>query len=227
MANPNPNSVIGIYKITSPSGYVYIGQSWDIKNRWRGYRKSKSLERQPFICASIRKHGLHRHKFEIIHQLTGEVDQATLDAHEQYYMDIYRGLGKKLMNARGAGSHGRLCEESKAKISKAKKGKKATDAARLALSISHKGLKKSDAHKRNIGLAHKGRQQFIEAFRGERNLKAKLTAAQVFQIRQRHVRQQPRCNINLAREYGVSISTIERITGRGKGGTWLHIQPAS
>lgn len=224
MASPKTNTpIIGIYKITSPSGYVYIGQSWDIKTRWRGYRKSASLNRQPFIAASIRKHGLSKHTFEIVHQITGDTDQSTLDAHEQHYMDVYRGLGKKLMNARGAGSRGRLCEESKAKISKAKKGKKATEAARLALSISHRGLKKSDSHKRNIGLAHKGRQQFIEAFRGERNLKAKLSASQVLEIRQRHVRQKKGNNKRMAEEFGVSVSTIERITGRGKGGTWLHL----
>ena len=29
--------MIGIYKITSPSGKVYIGQSIDIERRWKKY----------------------------------------------------------------------------------------------------------------------------------------------------------------------------------------------
>jgi group I intron endonuclease len=214
--------IIGIYTITSPSGYVYVGQSWNIANRWRGYRKS-ILKRQPFIAASINKYGLSAHKFEIVLCLIGNVTQSDLDSYEQYYMDLNRSLGRKLMNAREAGSRGRLCELSCAKISRAKRGKKASEAARAALSRAHRGLKKSETHKQNIGLANKGRQSFIDAFRGENNIKAKLSPEQVADIRRRHIPRQKKCNKRLAEEYSVSVSTIERITGRGKGGTWLHI----
>jgi predicted GIY-YIG superfamily endonuclease len=37
--------MIGIYKITSPSGKVYIGQSWDIYDRWKKH-KQKNLNRR-------------------------------------------------------------------------------------------------------------------------------------------------------------------------------------
>lgn len=32
----------GIYKLTSPSGKVYIGQSINLKNRFRHYKSNKS-----------------------------------------------------------------------------------------------------------------------------------------------------------------------------------------
>lgn len=227
MATSNRTPIIGIYKIMSPSGRVYIGQSWNIRKRWRGYGKPMEVRRQPIIDSSIRKYGLAAHRFEIVHQLPPDVDQSTLDTHEQYYMDVYRGLGVPLMNIRGAGSRGKLAQETKDKIGAKNRGRKASDITRLRQSLSHKGVKKTEEHKARIGLAHKGREQFVKAFQGGNNIKAKLTPEQVSDIRQKHVRRQPRCNINLAWEYGVSISTIERITGRGKGGTWLHIQPAS
>lgn len=33
------NAIIGIYKITSPSGKIYIGQSINIEKRWEKYQK--------------------------------------------------------------------------------------------------------------------------------------------------------------------------------------------
>ena len=33
------NIICGIYKITSPSGKIYIGQSINIKSRWKYYEK--------------------------------------------------------------------------------------------------------------------------------------------------------------------------------------------
>ena len=55
----------GIYKITSPSGKIYIGQSVNIKDRIKAYKCGHCKE-QPFVCNSILKHGWENHKFEII-----------------------------------------------------------------------------------------------------------------------------------------------------------------
>lgn len=215
--------MIGIYKITSPSGYVYIGQSWDIKTRWRGYRKPSERRRQPFVDASILKHGLAAHKFEIIHRIAGFVTQRELDRLEQRYMNLYRGWGYKLMNVREAGSRGCLPQSARDKIGAKQRGRKMSTEARKRMSLAGRGRQKTPEHKARIGLAHKGREQFIKAFRGENNPKVKLTPVQVSEIRARHIPRQKKCNKRLAAEYGVSISTIERVTGRGKGGTWLHL----
>src|SRR5687767_13406171 len=123
--------IIGIYKITSPSGYVYIGQSWDIKQRWRGYRKPSNLKRQPFICASIKKYGIAKHRFEILRELSAPLTQSELDRWEQFYMDVHRGLGRKLMNAKEAGSRGRLHQSTKDKLSATKRGTKMSNAAKV------------------------------------------------------------------------------------------------
>lgn len=143
--------IVGIYKITSPSGRVYLGQSWDIKHRWVDYGKS-TTKSQPYLNHSFKKYGKKAHSFEVIHELPPDVDQQTLDKYEQLYMDLYRGCGIVLMNIREAGSQGRLSEETKRKVSqslightpwnKGIKGYKIhTDEYKQKLSESLKGMK--------------------------------------------------------------------------------------
>jgi group I intron endonuclease len=54
-----------IYKITSPSGKIYIGQSTRLRNRIAHY-KGLHCKRQPLIYASILKYGWDAHVLEII-----------------------------------------------------------------------------------------------------------------------------------------------------------------
>ena len=50
--------MIGIYKITSPSGKVYVGQSKDLIRRKKDYEKYiKTSNRQVKLLASINKYG--------------------------------------------------------------------------------------------------------------------------------------------------------------------------
>ena len=69
--------MIGIYKITSPTNKVYIGQSWDIKRRWRDYN-SVSCKKYPKLHSSIISHGISKHKFEVIHELPEDITQSVL-----------------------------------------------------------------------------------------------------------------------------------------------------
>jgi group I intron endonuclease len=113
--------IVGIYKITSPSGKVYIGQSWDIKARRSAYSRNITTK-QPKLRNSILKHGWDKHSFEILIRLD-EADQLWLDMLEQSYMDSHRRAGIELLNIREAGSRGRHKKESKLKLSKSLKGK--------------------------------------------------------------------------------------------------------
>ena len=82
----------GIYKITSPSGRVYVGQSKDIESRWVSYRKG-NCHQQRILFNSIIKYGWINHIFEIIEEC--EVDE--LNCRERYWQDFYevekRGRG--------------------------------------------------------------------------------------------------------------------------------------
>lgn len=75
--------ICGIYKITSPSGRVYIGQSVDIKVRWASYRGNCS--NQVKLYNSFQKYGVHKHIFEIEEECREEV----LTERELYWQKHY------------------------------------------------------------------------------------------------------------------------------------------
>lgn len=115
--------MVGIYRITSPSGGVYIGQSINIPKRWREYRTMITVKGQPSLYRSFLKHGVNNHLFEVIHELPIDVSKTTLDDYEALYMDQHRECGAKMLNIKGGGSYGKHCQETKDKISAVKKSK--------------------------------------------------------------------------------------------------------
>jgi len=83
----------GIYKITSPSYKIYIGQSIDIERRFSDY-KIKKAKQQPRLRNSFLKHKIENHKFEIIEECKFE----QLNIRERYWQDYYDVLGNKGLN---------------------------------------------------------------------------------------------------------------------------------
>src|SRR6185369_2061533 len=95
--------MVGIYKITSPSGKIYIGQTWNFQKRLRDYRNMKD-RRQLKLFNSFQKYGFDSHEMKIVHELPVDVSQETLNTYEQFYMDAYRNCGIELLNLKEAGS---------------------------------------------------------------------------------------------------------------------------
>jgi hypothetical protein len=91
------NKICGIYKITSPSGKIYIGESDNIKQRWYTY-KSLSCRNQPKLYASLNKYDPKNHTYEIIELCNFEL----LHCRERYWQEFYevmdegKGLNLKL-----------------------------------------------------------------------------------------------------------------------------------
>lgn len=83
----NLRIISGVYKITSPSGRVYIGSSKDIHWRFYLYRNLR-CEQQHKLYNSFVKYGVTAHTFEIIHECP--LDQ--LFEKETYYGQIYNVL---------------------------------------------------------------------------------------------------------------------------------------
>ena len=61
--NELSDNLCGIYKIVSPSGKLYIGQSRNIKNRYRAHLYSNNNTK---LNRSFKKYGLDSHIFEIL-----------------------------------------------------------------------------------------------------------------------------------------------------------------
>ena len=85
--------MIGIYKITSSNGRIYIGQSRNINKRFTQYKRL-GCEKQPRLYNSFIKYGVDDHTFEIIEEC--EVEQ--LNIRERYYQDLYDVTSKQGLN---------------------------------------------------------------------------------------------------------------------------------
>jgi group I intron endonuclease len=112
------NKIIGIYKIVSPTGKIYVGQSVNINNRKNKYKNFK-CKSQPKIYRSLMKYGWEAHIFEIIE----ECPESYLDELEFwwkiFYGSVENGLNCHYKDLNG----GYKSKETKQKISKSNKGK--------------------------------------------------------------------------------------------------------
>ena len=149
---------VGIYKITSPSGKVYIGQSWDIEKRLKVY-KNIDCKGQRKLHNSLLKYGYLNHKIEIVHQLPIDVEQDILDNYEILYIFQYSSVGIDLLNIKLGGRGGKNSEETKKILS----DKFSQEHYKLYFSSIMKGRKNSlgrkisEQHKLKISAANKNK----------------------------------------------------------------------
>jgi group I intron endonuclease len=112
-----------VYKITSPSGKVYIGQTTNLNRRMSSY-KGGFCKQQPRLYNSILKYGWENHKVEILEGLAYDDIQSDLDELEIYWIKQYDSTGSEDLNCDLGGRKGnKISEETRRKISEAKKGK--------------------------------------------------------------------------------------------------------
>jgi hypothetical protein len=84
---------VGIYKITSPTGRIYIGQSRDIRRRWTYYINLK-CKAQPKLYRSFLKYGVKNHEFSILEECSLE----NLNNLEIYWGKFYNSTSKENLN---------------------------------------------------------------------------------------------------------------------------------
>ncbi len=132
------SKICGIYKITSPTGRVYIGQSIDIKKRMEDYKYPERVKGQRKLYNSLKKYGYKKHKFEIVMQC----DIEKLDEMEIFYIDVYNTVNTKhgLNCNHGGQSHRIHSEETKRRLSESMKGRKVSEERRRRISEAKTGL---------------------------------------------------------------------------------------
>lgn len=104
--------MIGIYKITSPSGKIYIGQSSNIKKRMNSY-KAMNCKAQVRLHRSFLKYGFENHIIDIIEVC--DIDR--LNELEVIYIEKYQSCGKKGLNCMIGGAAPKHSAESRKKMS--------------------------------------------------------------------------------------------------------------
>lgn len=124
--------IIGIYKITSPTGKIYVGQSCDINKRKNAY-ETGNCKRQLRVFKSIVTYGWMNHKFEIIETCSKNL----LDSKEKYWQEFYNVTNNGNLNCIIIGKH---TEETRLKISKTLSEKLSTNksAVKVVCTITNK-----------------------------------------------------------------------------------------
>lgn len=124
----------GIYKITSPSGKIYIGESRNIEKRIYNY-KINNCKKQIKLYNSIKKYSWESHTFEIIE----ECDFEDLLCRERFWQDEFDVLGENGLNCKLSS-----CNEFKQVVSEETKEK--IGLANSGLNNGMYGKKISKAH---------------------------------------------------------------------------------
>lgn len=91
----------GIYKIESPSGKVYIGQSIDLDRRICSYKKIYTSVNQIRLNNSFKKYGIDKHIFLILEYC----DVDLLNLKERYYQELFECIGNKGLNLKLQGTN--------------------------------------------------------------------------------------------------------------------------
>lgn len=130
------NKICGIYKITSPTGKIYIGQSRNINRRIHHYKYNFGIG-QPKIYNSIMKYDWENHKFEIVCECSAD----KLNDLEKYYIKLYNTFNTiHGMNLNEGGNSSTLLDETKKKISNSLSGIKRSKETREKISKSKRGV---------------------------------------------------------------------------------------
>lgn len=155
-----------IYRITSPSNLVYIGQTTNLKARLGSYISGHKVERQPALYNSFQKHGTMSHTLEVI-------DEVQFEESERYVLDAleikriaehdshHNGLN---CSDGGGGPLGmKQTPESNMKRRMAQLGKKKkphTEETKAKLRAAKIGIKMgppSEETRKKIGAIHRGK----------------------------------------------------------------------
>lgn len=145
--------MIGIYKITSPTGKIYIGQSVNIERRMKRY-KALDCVKQYKVHRSFLKHGFENHKLEVV----CECDVEDLNNKERYYQDLFDSMnsGLNCLLTESTDKRRVVSKETIEKIRQIHLGRVDSDEVRKKRSNSQTGLKRTDEQKEKMSIARKG-----------------------------------------------------------------------
>jgi group I intron endonuclease len=202
--------MVGIYKITSPSGKIYIGQSVDILSRINKYKNAKCIT-QPIILKSILKYGWENHLFEIV----CECNKEELNEKERHYQELFDCIGKKGLNCMLTNTSTKTGKARQETIDKLK-GRKLPESTRQKM----RDRKTSDETKLKISKANIGRIVSKETRDkiSESNKGKKRTKEYIDKMKQRVISEETKHKIskaNIGRK--ISDETKYKISKAKKG----------
>jgi group I intron endonuclease len=85
-------STSGIYKITSPTGKVYVGEATNLYKRCSYYLTPNRVKGQRAIYNSLVKHGVDSHTIEVLELCSSEELLDKERYYQEYYCSVEKGL---------------------------------------------------------------------------------------------------------------------------------------
>ena len=161
----------GIYKLTSPSGKCYIGQSINLNSRLANYRLLH-CKKQRHLYNAIKKYGWESFNIEILWSINCDFPyiKTILNKLEIKYIEEYNSINNGYNLTKGGNSElpsketrlkmsisaKNMTQEHKNNISKSKMGHSVSEETRQKLSKINKGKTLTEEHKNNISISVKG-----------------------------------------------------------------------
>lgn len=130
------HKIPAIYKITSPTGKIYIGQSCNLRRRFLDYKYLR-IKKSGKLYNSINKYGFKNHIFEILNICTED----ELDYLEINYIKMYNSTSpvSGLNILKGGKGFKHHSKESLENLSNINKGKKMSIESRIKMSKKRLG----------------------------------------------------------------------------------------
>lgn len=175
----------GIYQITCwTNNKIYIGSAKDFEKRWVIHRSDLKLNRHGSITLqrAWNKHGKENFTFHILEYC----DKENLIEREQFWLDKLKpfdpNIGYNILAIAGSRLGAKHSDETRAKLSIARRKRIIKDETRLKISKAHtnrvmtdihrerlsnaaKGKPKSEAHKEGMRISRKNkREEFLSNF---------------------------------------------------------------
>lgn len=225
-----------IYKITSPTDNVYIGQTSNYRKRMNAYR-SLNCKDQPAVYNSLKKYGFEKHSIEIIES---NIPEMCLNITETAYIMIYNSYLNGLNSTPFGGSNrgwkmsekqkehlrklrtgSKLSQETRDKISEANKGRIVSMETRNKISIIHNNKIFTKEYKQHLSESQKkvDRSNYTPPIKfGSNNINSKLTEEIVINIKKDFIN-----NLDIksiSNKYNISVSVIYKIR---QGNAWKYV----
>lgn len=155
--------MIGVYMIKNKlNGKVYIGQSKDIKRRFREYA-NRTGKVDTVIHRALEKHGVDAFEFSIIQECgINELDKLEIEHISNFKSNVKRygynvTNGGKGYNGKFTKTHRRNMSESKIGENNPNYGKSISEITRARRSESLKGIPRTEEWKAKISESQKGK----------------------------------------------------------------------
>jgi len=150
MINTTENiPIIGIYKITSPTNKIYIGQSIDVEKRWKVYKRLGCVL-QKKLYNSLKKYGWDNHIHEIIEKCSKEHLYQRESFWKKYYLEQNHQNWNQVLFCELYDRGGPISEATKKKISEYSLGKKLTQNHKDNIKKARIGMIFTQNHKNNM-----------------------------------------------------------------------------